>query len=197
MEIELFDKDTIAKLVQQRMEVISVGLMKAENKDFCLASVSSYDWRLFCLNQTGCFYVAVPSAAFNRFIFNRIYLKVVDAYPDCFGTKDDWEIVKAIKQHEQNQLVKEYNLEEYFDYIKGETASYIFKIESENALSDKVLRLDLCRGINKNKQFMGGIFHILKHFTLGGYQTLSSFGKEFSVESWAEIYHNIITNFFH
>ena len=43
---------------------------------------------------------------------------------------------------------------------------------------------------------MGGIFHILKHFSLGEYDSISSFGKEFNVETWSEIYHNIIINFF-
>lgn len=196
MTMELFDKTTITRLVSQRMEEISMGLMQAENKDDCLASVSIYDWKFFSLNQSGDLYVAVPSAAFKRFIFNREYLKVVDAFPAHFGTKNDWEIVKAIKQHERNSLIREYSDEEYLNYIKGETASYIFKIEDGMTLSEKVLRLDLCRGINKRNQFMGGVFHVLKHFTLGGYETLSSFGKELSVETWTEIYHNIIINFF-
>lgn len=196
METELFDKEVIAKAIRQRMEKISVGLMHAENKDFCLASVNIYDWRLFSLKQTGALYVAVPSHAFNRFIFNREYLKVVDAFPTSFGTKNDWEIVKAIKQHERVSLVREYSDEEYLDYIKSETTSYIFKIENGNTISEKVLRLDLCRGINKRNEFMGGIFHILKHFSLGEYDTISSFGKEFKVETWGEIYHNIIINFF-
>lgn len=48
--------------------------------------------------------------------------------------------------------MKEYNDEEYLDYIKGETASYIFKIEDGMILSDKVLRLDLCGGIIAHAQ---------------------------------------------
>lgn len=196
MANELFDREAITTAVRHKMEEIAVGLMNAENKNYCLASVNLNDWHLFSIERYGNLYVAVPSMAFNRFVFNREYLKIVDAFPAHFGAKNDWEIVRAMKEHDSSSLVREYSDEEYLDYIKGETTSYIFQIQDGDTLSNKVLRLDLCRGINKNNVFMGGIFHILKHFTLGGYETISSFGKEFSVESWGEIYHNIIINFF-
>lgn len=193
---ELFDRDKITETVKRRMEAIATGLMHNEDKNYCLASVTEYDWRLFSIHRTHELFVAVPSATFNRFVFHREYLRVVDLFPEYFGTKDDWNILRAIKLHEHNKLVREYSDDEYLDYIKGETMCYIFHIENRNALSEKVLRLDLCRGINKRKEFMGGIFHILKHFTLGDYATISSFGKELNVETWGEIYHNVIQNFF-
>ena len=74
--------------------------------------------------------------------------------------------------------------------------AYIFKIEESNKVLDKILRLDLCRNIHSGNIFQGGIFHILKHFTLDGYHTLSSFSREFAIEHWREIYHIIIMNFF-
>lgn len=60
----------------------------------------------------------------------------------------------------------------------------------------RVFRLDLCRGINESDLFQGGIFHVLKHFSIEGYQTIYSNRKEFQVETRFEIYKYIILNFF-
>lgn len=195
----LFDENIITPLINKKVEDLALGLMKNEEKNHCLAGISIYDWRIISYkNRDGedDIFVIVPSSAFKRFILDREYLKVLDLFSEHFGCKNDWEIVSAIKKYDKNKLVREYSDEEYLEYLSGETMAYIFKIEKDNSISDKVLRLDLCRGINKGNEFQGGIFHILKHFSLGEYETISSFGKEFPLEAWGEIYHNIISNFF-
>ena len=194
-----FDEKIVSETIIYKMEEVALALMRAEEKNFCLAKVLPYNWRLISIkneNETYFYYVIVPSPAFNRFILECEYLKVVDKYPEYFSTGNDWQIIKAIKEYDKSFFVRDYSDNDFFDYIRGETMAYIFKIEEDNRVSDKILRLDLCRNIHSGNIFQGGIFHILKHFTLEGYNTLSSFGKEFSVESWREIYHIIIQNFF-
>lgn len=185
--------------IKKRVEEIAVILMCHEDKDFCLAQVSPQSWRLVSYKieqDVEIYFVIVPSPAFCRFILNREYLKVVDLYPEYFGQNDDRLIVKALKEYDKHKLIREYTDEEFLEYILGETMAYVFKVEKDNSISNRILRLDLCRGINGSNQFQGGIFHVFKHFTIEGYPTISSNRKEFQVETWSEIYKYIILNFF-
>lgn len=190
--------DHIEAAIKGKMKEIAIILMKHEGKDYCLAQVSPIDWKQLSYDIQGetRYFVLTPSVMFKRLILDREYLKIINDFPEHFGTGNDREIIRAIKKYDKRFLVKEYSDEEFLDYIRGETMAYVFEILEDNAISDRILRLDLCRGINKSDQFQGGIFHALKHFTLNGYATLSSFGKEYAVESWGEIYKNIILNFF-
>lgn len=184
--------------IKKRVDEIAVILMCHEDKDFCLAQVSPQSWRLVSYKieqDVEIYFVIVPSPAFCRFILNREYLKVVDLYPEYFGQNDDRLIVKALKEYDKHKLIREYTDEEFLEYIRGETMAYVFKVEKDNSISNRILRLDLCRGINGSNQFQGGIFHVLKHFTIEGYPTISSNRKEFQVETWSEIYKYIILNF--
>ena len=147
--------------------------------------------------------VALCAIGIYYHLQNRQYaITVFDAFDtvstiNVYSPRDNTkEYEKLIKEYDKSFFVRDYSDNDFFDYIRGETMAYIFKIEEDNRVSDKILRLDLCRNIHSGNIFQGGIFHILKHFTLEGYNTLSSFGKEFSVESWREIYHIIIQNFF-
>ena len=74
--------------------------------------------------------------------------------------------------------------------------AYVFKVEEDGTLSERILRLDLCRNINPDNIFQGGIFHVFKHFTPEGFDTISSHNREFSVETFSEIYRYVILNFF-
>mgnify|MGYP000034853990 FL=1 len=185
--------------IKKQVEEISIRLMQLENKNFCLAHISPVYWRIVSYKDTQeneHFFVIVPSIAFNRFILEREYLHVVEQFPECFEKKDDWLIVRALKEYDKLKLVREYTDEEFLEYIMGETMAYVFKVEQNGSISNRILRLDLCRGINKSNTFQGGIFHVLKHFTVNGYPTLSSNTTEYYVETWSEIYKYVILNFF-
>ena len=69
----VFDKVTLE--VQERMEEISLILMRYENKDFCLAKVHSNSWRLlsYSNNHKEYRFILVPSPAFERLIIQREY----------------------------------------------------------------------------------------------------------------------------
>lgn len=134
--------------------------MNSEGKNHCLAGISILDWRILSYKNTNGgddIFVMVPSTAFKRFILDREYLRVLDLFSEHFGCKNDWKIVSAIKKYEENKLVREYSDEEYLEYLSNETMAYIFKVEKDSSIADKVLRLDLCRGINKGNEFQGGI----------------------------------------
>lgn len=184
--------------IQKKMEEISLILMQHENKDFCLAKVHPDSWRHMSYRDDNKEhrFIIVPSVAFNRLILQREYLKIVDKFPESFGTGNDWDIVRAIKEYDKNNLIREYSDQEFFDYIRGETMAYVFRIEDDANISNRILRLDLCRGINLDNIFQGGIFHVFKHFTPEGINTISSNNQEFVVETFSEIYRHIILNFF-
>lgn len=191
-------KDNLTSQIQKRMEDISIILMNHEKKDFCLAKVHPLSWRHISYKDTKGEhnFIIIPSPAFDRLIIHREYLKSVDKYPTLFGTKNDWDIIKAVKEYDKEKLLREYSDQEFFDYIRGETMAYVFKVEDDGTLSERILRLDLCRNITPDNTFQGGIFHVFKHFTSEGFNTISSHHREFSVETFSEIYKYVILNFF-
>lgn len=188
----------IVSEIQEKMEEISCFLMQHENKDFCLVKVHPNCWRYmsYKYNCNISNFIVVPSPAFNRFIIQCEYLKVIDKMPHYFGTGDDWNIVHAINEYDKKYLLRGYSDIEYFDYIRHETMAYVFKVDDGILNSNRILRLDLCRNINPDNVFQGGLFHVFKHFTPNGYNTISSNHKEFEVETFSEIYKYIILNFF-
>ena len=198
MNHRMFDRDIITKKINNEIERIALILMQHEDKDFCLAHVTERDWKLISIkNNDGKFqyFVIVPSMAFKRLVLEKEYLRVVEKYPDHFGTNNDWDIVTALKKNAEPAFPVEYTPERYLEYLRGETMAYVFALTSESEISDRILRLDLCRGIKDNK-FYGGLFHVLKHFTVEGYETISHKNKEYELEIWSEIVHLIIRNFF-
>lgn len=190
--------DNLISQIQKKMEEISLTLMNHEDKNYCLAKVhpNSWKWIPHKHNQKECNFIIIPSPAFNNLIIQQEYLKIIDKFPLSFGTGNDWDIVKAIKKYDKKRLVREYSDQEFFDYIRGETMAYIFRIEENRTISDRILRLDLCRNINRDNIFQGGIFHVFKHFTPKGFHTISSHQREYRVETFSEIYQYIILNFF-
>lgn len=188
--------ETIA--IQNKIEEIALILMEHEGKDFCLAKISPFHWRklTYRSGEQEDNFIIVPSPAFLRLILEREYIKIVEKYPDLFGTANDWNIVRAIKTYDKDKLMREYTDKEFLDYIEGETMAYVFKIYDDGTIYERILRLDLCRGIDSRNTFIGGMLHVFKHFTPQGFRTISSNSKEWETETFSEIYRNIILNFF-
>jgi len=116
MNIVEFDK--VTSEIQKLIEEISLILMQHENKDFCLAKVHPNSWRQVSYrdNRKEYRFIIVPSPAFERLILQREYPKIVDEFPEYFGTGNDWNIVRAIKEYDKSRLVREYSDREFFDY---------------------------------------------------------------------------------
>lgn len=186
------------QIIQNKVKDISLILMSHENKNHCLANISPYNWYKVTYKKgvENNSFVIVPSPSFIRFILQKEYLNVITSFPSYFGTGNDWNIIRAIKSHEHKYLLRDYSDEDFFDYIKGETMAYVFKVEGNNTINERILRLDLCRSINRDNVFQGGLFHVFKHFTVEGYDTISSWNREYVVNSFSEIYKYVILNFF-
>lgn len=196
--MDKYNEEVITAKIKAETERIALFLMNHENKDFCLAGVSHLTWRLLRIpisENNYRLFVVVPSPVFKRIVLDREYIKTLDQYPDAFGHKDDWAIVSALRKTIKSAFPDDYTDEQYLEYLCNESMAYVFEIIDSEEISDKVLRLDLCRGI-KDKKFLGGFFHILKHFTIEGYDTISHNKGEYLLEIWAQIYSHLITNFF-
>lgn len=193
-----YNEASITEKIKVKMEQIALFLMKHENKEFCLAGVSYLTWRILRIptsNNDYRLFVIVPSPIFKRIVLDREYLKTLDQYPEAFGHSDDWAIVSALRKTVKSAYPDDYTDEQYLEHLSNESMAYIFEIIGPEEISDKVLRLDLCRGIKENK-FLGGFFHILKHFTIEGYNTISHSKGEYLLEIWNQTYSNLIINFF-
>ena len=187
-----------ALAIQNRIGEIALILMEHEGKNFCLAKICPFQWQRlsYRVGEREENFVIIPSLAFQRFIIDREYLQIVGKYPNLFGTANDWNIVRAIKEYDKKRLVREYTDREFLEYIQGETMAYVFRVCVDGTISNRVLRLDLCRGIDQRNTFRGGMFHVFKHFTPQGFKTISSNSKEWETETFSEIYRQIILNFF-
>lgn len=194
----MYELSSTTLAIQNKIEEIALILMKHEDKNFCLAKISPFQWRTlsYRVGEREENFVLVPSLAFQKFIINREYLQIVEKYPDLFGTANDWNIVRAIKESDKKRLVREYTDQEFLDYLQGETMAYVFRVCDDGTISNRILRLDLCRGIDQLNTFRGGMFHVFKHFTPHEFKTISSNPKEWETETFSEIYRHIILNFF-
>ena len=196
--MDKYNEAVITEKIKAETERIALFLMKHETKDFCLAGVSHLTWRLLRIpisENDFRLFVIVPSPIFKRIVLDREYIKTLDQYPEAFGQSDDWAIVSALRKTIKSALPDDYTDEQYLEYLSNESMAYVFEITGPEEISDKVLRLDLCRGI-KSKKFIGGFFHVLKHFTIEGYNTLSHNKGEYLLEIWNQTYCNLIRNFF-
>lgn len=184
--------------IQRRIHEISLILMRHENKNLSLAKVHPINWYLWSYidNDKDYRFIIVPSMTFNRLILQCEYLKAVERFPFLFDTKNDWNIIRALKEYDKEYLLRDYSDAEFFNYIRGETMAYVFKVVDDKTLADRILRLDLCRNINADNVFQGGILHVFKHFTPKGFETISSNHKEYEVLTFSEIYQYVILNFF-
>lgn len=92
----MIEFNQIICIIQKTMEDISLILMRHENKNYCLAKIHPYSWRHLSYKENNREYrfIIVPSPAFDRLIIQREYLKIVDEFPDSFGTGNDWNIVR-------------------------------------------------------------------------------------------------------
>ena len=111
------------------------------------------------------------------FACNYSFLKVVGEKllaarkhsPELFGTDDAQDILEALYE----VCGRNCTIDEYVDYLQQYACCYLL-YETEGVLSPNVLRIDLFRLLRPNKdnpkylEFIGGIFHVLDHFSIDG-----------------------------
>lgn len=179
--------------IMRRVKDCGLFLLAHEDKPYCMEQVPEQTWKEFSSNGTK--YVIIPTPIFYNYIIDRRYNKVVEKYPENFGTEDDFNIVKAIYMYENEKNSLRESVEDFFSWFKQENHAYIFKVESDESVCDRVLRLDLCRDI-KGKRFLGGLLHAMKHFAIKGVETTFSSTKEYELETFNELYKRVVLNFF-
>lgn len=193
---DMYIKDYVYPQIKQQINSISTKLMETEKKDFCLCKISEINWLHIkhIVDGKPRDYIIVPSVSFKNLILNRGYLRMVSEKPESFGTGNAWDIIRTLKQN-NNLIDKNISDMDFLSYISGETMAYVFKINANNEISDKILRMDLCRDVRGNA-FVGGLFHLFKHFTIEDYETISNEKKQFVLKKWDDLYSLIIDNFF-
>ena len=101
-----------------------------------------------------------------------LYLKAFEMFPQNFGTGNALDVIDAL--YEAGEIASwGWDKDRYIDFLKGEVCCYIVQKIGVDYSND-VLRIDLFRKIesstkdNTKYDFTGGLFHVLKHFSIKG-----------------------------
>lgn len=132
-------------------------------------------------------------------IITEVLPKACKKFSDSFGTRDAHAVVEAIYKTQPELGYN--NMTAYEEHLSNEQFAMVFKIENDGSVNHNVLRLDLFRMIkeeidNPGKfEFIGGIMHLLKHFTFEG-NNLSTNQGENELEHPTQIIGMVIKCFF-
>jgi hypothetical protein len=102
-------------------------------------------------------------------------------YKEHFGTNDAMDVLWALYQNSQYKIANDrlesmginngnYTIEEYANYLSNEHFCLLVK-EENGKFQENILRIDFFRkfkrqrGDNTKYDFIGGLFHILRHFS--------------------------------
>ena len=119
------------------------------------------------------------------FAFNFSFLKnisanipqAVEKLNNLFGTGNAQDVLDALYHISKTTLRKD----EYIEFIRNLACCYVL-FEDNDCLLNHILRIDMFRKLDVNrddptiKDFIGGLLHALKHFSING-KSLST-GKE-------------------
>lgn len=172
------------------MEQKGSALMHHEKKDGAKVGVPINNYLIYGDDEIQ--YYLVRSNVFMHLVDGMI-MEAKDQFPEYFGTGDASDVIDG--------LLKHYPYGEkdwYIDFLKDEQFCYIMQLKN-GTFSDKILRVDLFRQYKENakgkKEFVGGLFHMLKHFSHGGIP-LSTGKGETEIVHINELLTNIAIAFF-
>lgn len=160
----MYETSTVYKMVKDVVKEKSLLLKDHEKKGFCHAVVPFTDYvirkiggKTFCL---------VPNNVFNLIIHQNL-IRAQKKYPERFGNGNARDVIRALYDIEP---LKDFDF--FVEMLSREQFCYIVEINNDTDINPKVLRLDLYRKIEPNKDggfdFVGGIFHCFKHFRYMG-----------------------------
>ncbi|MBO8460055.1 MAG: hypothetical protein IAA73_06975 [Bacteroidetes bacterium] len=118
------------------------------------------------INNSRNFYL-IFNSSFLKIISSSI-IKAIDNFPDKFGTGDANDVIDAL----YNVSGYHGDREAYIGYLEQNACCYI--VYRENEKFDDILRLDIfrlilpCKDDSKKYEFIGGLLHALKHFSING-----------------------------
>lgn len=103
-------------------------------------------------------------------IIENDYIKALKNRSECFGTGDANDILMALyKEVKKHGWV--WSIERYNEYLSHENYCLLL-CKKDGLLDGNILRIDLYRQLKPRKdnanysEFVGGIFHALKHFSV-------------------------------
>ena len=151
--------------IREYMKEKALALMKHEGKESATTGVLLENFTHYTIN--GRSFYSVKSNVFKHLI-ERFYLAAHKKFPENFGTNNANDVIEALYKI---QPIPGFDIPRYTDFLRYEQFAYLLEF-SNGKVTDKVLRLDLFRQLNKNPQglpeFTGGIMHVLKHFSSNG-----------------------------
>ena len=152
--------------VRQFIKDKSMALMSHEKKNYAQAGFPRRNYKVYKIN--GRVFYSVEANIFKS-IIDDILLEAIQKFPQNFGNGNAISVIEAINQTEH--LYEE--IEDVIRILKNENCCYIMENDQGNT-PDKILRLDLFRQLTLAKNngekydFIGGLFHALKHFSFQG-----------------------------
>ena len=178
------------KLITDLIKMKSVELMKHEKKNSARIGFSEENFENIRIGNRNLYFI---STNIFESIINEILPIATNKFPERFGTGNAKDVISAI--HEIHQW---FDLERYIESLKTENFCYVLEIV-DNGISDKILRIDLYRDVKPNSEskfdFVGGIFHCYKHFSLDG-KPLSTSNEINDLKYPKELLHKIAEAFF-
>jgi len=148
---------------REYFEKKALELMSHEKKNDAVAGVPLQNYRVFQIDKR-VFY----SAQVNTFkvIADEFLLEAQKLTPEKFSTGEAYDVIEAVR------LINPiFELQRFAEFLSHEKCAYIFEAENGEVV-DRMLRLDLFRLLKLDKygknEFIGGLFHALKHFSKDG-----------------------------
>lgn len=156
------------RAAQAFLQTKSLGLMKHEKKDMAKTGFPYEHYRSHPLN--GRMFYTAHSNAFRHIMSKGFLAEAVTKHPEKFGTGDAMDVVEAIRLIHPSFD----NTQRHAEFLQHDQFCIVME-NKDGVIQDQVLRIDLFRDIKPPKndpqgkpEFVGGIFHAFKHFSLKG-----------------------------
>lgn len=186
--------DSEYELIKPKFQEKMTKLRDSQKKNHAWISFDKSKFLKTVINNE--VYIVGAGNVFSK-IIGEVLFTASRTYPEKFGKRNAFMIIDAI--YDTEPFLKK---EAFKDFLQNEQFALIFNIKNPNKVSDEVLRLDLFRHIKPEKdfpeynEFIGGLFHALKHFNSDGYP-LSTNKEKYSISHPSVIFELIIKGFFH
>jgi hypothetical protein len=154
------------KMIQEIAEITSKALGKKENKNFVKIRFPFQNYKKISIDESD-FYFGGTNIFIG--IIQNVLLDAHHKYPEKFGNNNAFTVLSALNKtkylhHKTIEAIRIY---------KNENHLWVFD-DLMNGIDYRILRLDLFRELKpvpneKMKwEFIGGILHVLKHFSFNG-----------------------------
>lgn len=151
------------KRIRDFVKKKALHLMRHGEKNYAIVGVPYQNYKLYQIGER--LFYSIQTNTF-KVIVDDFLIRSQELTPEKFGTGDAIDVIEALL------LINPiYDIETFTEFLGNEKCTYILESE-KGAVLDRILRLDLFRILRPNEQnkneFVGGLFHALKHFSKNG-----------------------------